>query len=251
MEAFGPLRTLWVKISVAAATVILGTGAVAAGAIDRRRAARITHAWGRLCLRLAGIPVRTEGLHHLRTGRRYVIMANHESGLDIPALLAALPPSLESCFLAKRSLFTIPFLGWAMRAAGFVAVDRDDRSTAASTFSEALRVIERRGSPLVFPEETWTQDGALLPFQRGGFLIALKAGLEILPIGLEGPRLVMPPGSPRLFQHPVTVRIGRPIPTTGLRTSDRVELTSEVRQAVDVLRGNRGHLRDNQDVGEV
>jgi 1-acyl-sn-glycerol-3-phosphate acyltransferase len=244
MHELAPIRMVLLKTAIAATTVLLGTVAVVAGLWSRRAAARVTHVWASACLRFIGAPVRVEGLGNLVPGRRYVIMANHESSLDILVLLDALPASLEPRFLAKRSLFAIPFLGWAMRAAGFVPVDREDRSTAAATFSETLAVIERGGSPLIFPEQTWTSDGALLPFQRGGFLVALKSGLDILPVGLEGTRLVLPPGDGRIFSHPVTVRVGSAIPTADRRTREREELTAQTRRAIDRLRGPLGHIPD-------
>ena len=233
-----------VKIAVGLATALLGRAAVVAGLVSQRAAARVTHLWGGLCLRITGVPVLIEGLNHLADGERYVIMANHESSLDILVLLAALPPSVELRFLAKKSLFAIPFLGWAMKSAGFVPVDRDDRSTAAATLNQTLNEVERGGSPLVFPEETWSTDGRLLPFARGGFLVALKAGLPILPIGLEGPRLVLPPGEGVVRPQPVTVRVGAPIPTAGLGVSSRADLMARTRREIDRLRGPSGHVSD-------
>lgn len=238
----GPLRTLVIKIGVGIATAILGTAAVVVGLVSQRTAARVTHLWGKACLRISRVRVVVEGLEHLADGERYVIMVNHESSLDIVVLLTALPASVELRFLAKKSLFGIPFLGWAMKSAGFIPVDREDRSTAAATLSQTLEEVEKGGSPLIFPEETWTTDGRLLPFARGGFLVALKAGLPILPVGLEGPRLILPPNEGVLRPQPVTVRLGQPIITAGLGISSRKQLTEQVRREIDRLRGPMGHV---------
>ncbi len=200
--------------------------------------------WGRLCLWIVGVRVVVEGLDHIEAGDRYVIMANHESSLDIVVLLTALPVSVELRFLAKKSLFAIPFLGWAMKSAGFIPVDRENRSTAAATLNQTLEEVARGGSPLVFPEETWTTDGRLLPFARGGFLVSLKSGLPILPVGLEGPRLVLPPNEGVVRPQPVTVRVGEPISTAGLGVSSRRELIERTRREVDRLRGPNGHIHD-------
>jgi 1-acyl-sn-glycerol-3-phosphate acyltransferase len=143
-------------------------------------------------------------------------------------------------------LFDIPFLGWAMRSAGFIPVDREDRSTAAATIKRTLVEVAIGGSPLVFPEETWTLDGRLLPFQRGGFLVAIKSGLPILPVGLEGPRVVLPPDEGLIRPQPVTVRIGSPIPTEGLGVSQRRELTAATRREIDRLRGPEGHISEEE-----
>jgi len=243
----GPLRTLVIKIGVGIATAILGTAAVVVGFVSQRTAARVTHLWGKACLRITGVQVVVEGLERLADGERYVIMVNHESSLDIVVLLTALPPSVELRFLAKKSLFSIPFLGWAMKSAGFIPVDREDRRTATATLSQTLEEVEKGGSPLIFPEETWTTDGRLLPFARGGFLVALKAGLPILPVGLEGPRLVLPPGEGVIRPRPVTVRIGVPLTTAGLGVSRLSELMRQTRSEIDRLRGPDGH--DADDIG--
>lgn len=245
--ALGPTRTLIVKIGVGLVTAVLGTVAAALGVVSQRGAARVAHLWARVCLWMLRVPLAVEGREYIARDARYVIMANHESSLDIIALLTALPARLEPRFLAKKSLFRIPFLGWAMRAAGFIPVDRTDRSTAAATLAEAVEQVGRGGSPLIFPEETWTTDGALLPFARGGFLLALKTGLDILPVGLEGPRLVLPPNAGIVRPGPVTVRIGTPIPTAGLGVSRRDELVERTRRAIDALRGPRGHRCEGND----
>jgi len=240
----GPFRTSVVKIAVGLTTAVLGSAAAAAGLVSQRWSARIAHLWGRICLWMIGVRVAVEGLGRIEDDRRYVIMVNHESSLDILVLLTALPPSVELRFLAKQSLFKIPFLGWAMTSAGFIPVNREDRSTAAATLKQTLDEVERGGSPLVFPEETWTTNGRLLPFARGGFLVALKSGLPILPIGLEGSRLVLPPGEGVIRPRRVTVRIGEPIATSGVGVSRLRELMQLTRSRVDRLRGPAGHVPD-------
>ena len=117
-------------------------------------------------------------------------MANHQSLFDIPALLASLPG--ETKFLAKSSLFRIPIFGWALSAGGFVPIDRSDRSTARESFAAAIAALARGVSVLIFPEEARSLDGRVLPFQRGGFLLALKSGLPIVPVGIEGAFEVQP-----------------------------------------------------------
>ena len=247
----GPIRTLVVKGAVGLVTAALGSAAVIAGLVSQRAAARVSHLWGTVCLRLVGVPVVLEGIGHVAEGQRYVIMANHESSLDILVLLAALPQSVELRFRAKKSLFRSPFLGWAMTSAGVIPVDREDRSTAAATLRRTLDEARRGGSPLVFPEETWTADGRLLPFARGGFLVALKSGLPILPVGLEGPRVVLPPNGGVIRPRPVTVRIGAPIVTSGFAVSRLRELIQSTRLLVDRLRGLEGHIPDSDGTGSA
>ena len=249
MKQIGSTRILVLKVLVGLVTAVLATAAVIAGLVSSRVAARVAHLWGRICLLLVGVPVVVKGLEHIGPDERYVIMANHESSLDILALLAAIPSSVEPRFLAKKNLFRVPFLGWAMSSAGFIPVDREDRSTAATTLAQTLAAVQRGGSPLVFPEETWTRDGRLLPFARGGFVVALKSALSILPVGLEGPRLVLPPGKSVVRPQPVIVRFGRPIATRDLGISSRRALTRQTRREIDRLRGSGGHVHDETVCG--
>ncbi len=201
--------------------------------------------WARLILMAATIRLRVEGLENLDTSRFYVIMVNHESVLDIPALLAALPSRIGSRFLAKESLFSVPFLGWALKALGFIPVDRVNRTKAVGMFLEAIDHARGGNSLLLFPEETRTNDGRLLPFQRGGFLLAIRSRFPILPVGLEGPRLAMPPydWKVRPFST-ITVRIGKPIPTEDRSMKERQALMDETRCMIDRLRGPRGHIQE-------
>jgi 1-acyl-sn-glycerol-3-phosphate acyltransferase len=198
--------------------------------------------WAQLILWAALIRVKIEGAERVPLDGPVVYMANHESWLDIPLLLVAIPGQVR--FLAKSSLFSIPFLGWAMRSMGFIPVDRENRRTAIKSFEEAAARIRAGRSVLVFPEETRTSDGSLLPFQRGGFLIALKAGLPIVPVGLDGARRCMAKYSYVVRPGKIVVRFGDPIPTAGRAVSDKTALMEATRNAIAVLRGTPGDVRE-------
>jgi len=230
------LVTAFAALITTVDTVILGSYGTLVGAVPprgdwTRKGARL---WARIILWSALVRLRVEGAARVGGGP-VVFMANHESWLDIPALLVAIPGQVR--FLAKRSLFGIPFLGWAMRAMGFIPVDRENRRTAIKSFDEAAARIRAGRSVLVFPEETRTPDGSLLPFQRGGFLIALKAGLPIVPVGIEGARRVLAKGSYLVRPGRIVVRFGEPIPTAGLGVTAKGELMERVRGAILELRG--------------
>ena len=221
-------------------TVILGGYGAVVGFIPPRGdftlcAARL---WARIILVAGFVRLRVEGADAVPRDQPVVYMANHESWLDIPALLAAIPTQVR--FLAKKSLFSIPFFGWAIRSMGFIPVDREHRREAIRSFEEAAARI-RAGRPvLVFPEETRTVDGGLLPFQRGGFLLALKGHLPIVPVGLEGPRRCLPKYSYLLRPGTVVVRFGSPVLTEGFGVAGKRELIDEVRGAVERLRRGTG-----------
>ena len=166
---------------------------------------------------------------------RFVIMANHQSLFDIPALLAAIPG--QSRFIAKRSLFKIPVFGWAMALGGFIPVDRKDRSTARDSFASALDKLSRGASIVLFPEETRSFDGRVLAFRRGGFLMALKSGLPVIPVGIHGTLAVQSRRSFLIRPHVVSVRFGQPIELAGRSVRELPSVTAEVRSRVAGLAG--------------
>ncbi len=219
-------------------TIVSGAIGTVVGFIPPRgdwtlRCARV---WARLVLLGGFVRVRREGGERVPRDRPVVFMANHESWLDIPALLATIPVQVR--FLAKKSLFAWPFFGWAIASMGFIPVDRENRRTAIRSFEDAASRIRSGRSVLIFPEETRTTTDELLPFQRGGFLIALKAGIPIVPVGLDGPRRCMPKHSYLVRPGRITVRFGDPITTTGHGVTDKGELMDRVRVAMERLRGN-------------
>ena len=167
-------------------------------------------AWARGALLASGVRLRVEHERPLDRRGRFVFVANHQSLFDIPALLAASPGQVR--LLAKASLFKIPIFGWALAAGGFVPVDRGDRDRAHSSFAAAIERLDRDGiSVLLFPEETRSPDGQLLPFRRGGFLLALKTGLPIVPVGVEGSFTVQSRRSFVIRPRPIVVRYGAPL----------------------------------------
>jgi 1-acyl-sn-glycerol-3-phosphate acyltransferase len=164
---------------------------------------------------------------------RFVIMANHQSLFDIPALLVAIPG--QSRFVAKRSLFRIPVFGWAMALGGFIPVDRKDRSTAKDSFTAALDKLARGASIVVFPEEIRSLGGKVLPFRRGGFLMALKSGLPVVPAGVHGTLAVQSRRSFLIRPQTVTVRFGEAMALAGRSIRELPAVTAEVRARVAAL----------------
>lgn len=167
----------------------------------------------------------------LDPSRSYVFLANHQSLFDIPALIASSPGQVR--FLAKRSLFRIPFFGWALSASGFIPVDREDRSSARHSFSSAVSRLAGGTSVLIFPEGTRSlQEGVLLPFERGGFLLALKSGLPIVPVGIRGTRAIQPRRSFVIRPGVARVRYGAPMEAGDYGLRRKAELIQEVRRRI-------------------
>jgi 1-acyl-sn-glycerol-3-phosphate acyltransferase len=192
---------------------------------------RVGRVWARSLLWITGVRVTVEGLEKIDLNRNYLFCANHLSYMDTPVVMSSIPAQFR--FLAKKGLFQIPFLGTHLSQAGHIPVPLEDPRAAVKTMTTAAAVIQKRGiSMLIFPEGG-RSDGVLQPFKEGGAFIAVKAGVPLLPIALIGTREVMAMGSP-VF-HPfrrVTLRIGDPIPTEGLTTRDRGQLTEAVREQI-------------------
>jgi 1-acyl-sn-glycerol-3-phosphate acyltransferase len=195
------------------------------GFYDREQAA-----WGRRLLRANGVRLRVEGLERLDPDGAYVFVANHASLVDIWALLAAVPHSVK--FLAKRELMRWPVFGRVLRAAGHLPIDRSDLRHAAAAYDEAAAKIRRGTSAAVFAEGTRTRTGVLLPFKRGPFVLAIRAGVPIVPTWIGGTFAMLPRGSLRLRPGEVVVRLGEPIPTGDLSHQDRERLCREAEEAV-------------------
>ncbi len=197
---------------------------------------RVSRMWSRGLLLASGVRVRVlEPPPASATDRPSVVMANHQSLLDIPVLIVTMPG--QGRFMAKRALFHIPVFGWALAAGGFIPVDRTDRRRAGETFSAAADRLRRGASVFVFPEETRSRDGRLLPFRRGGFLLAIKTGAPIVPAGIRGTFELRRPGS--LWARPglVEVRYGDAIEAKGQGVSSKRELVPRVEAAVAELAG--------------
>ncbi len=189
--------------------------------------------WSRGVLWSSGVRLETRFAEPLPAGGYFVFMANHQSLLDIPVLLCALPG--QTRFLAKRSLFRIPVFGWALKAGGFISIDRSDRSRAGESFGDAIRELRGGASAVVFPEGTRSEDGRLLPFQRGGFLLALKVGLPIVPVGIRGSREVRAKAGYRVRPGAIEVRCGRPLTVADYGVRDKSRLMDSVRRQVAEL----------------
>jgi 1-acyl-sn-glycerol-3-phosphate acyltransferase len=202
---------------------------------------RIGVIWGSTTLWSAGARFESEFDQDLSELGNCILMANHQSLYDIPALLATLP--IETRFLAKDSLFRIPLFGWALRTGGFIPVDRSDRSKAAGTFREAFGGLEEGVSILLFPEETRSADGTLQEFKRGGILLALRSGLPVVPVGISGTFDLRRKESWLIRPARVKVHYGRALSSEELGLRDKKQFTSAVRQEVARLSGQEARAK--------
>lgn len=222
---------------LAVGTIVFGLTAIATAWIPPRGATMTWCArwWARCWLAASGVRVEAEIPAEVAEGEGFVFLANHCSWYDIPALLSVLPGRVR--FAAKQGLFQIPVLGWAMKSGGFIPVDRQDRSRAREVFATAIGELQSGGSILFFPEGTRSPQGRLLPFQRGGFLLALKSGLAVVPVGIEGSYRVMPRSTWWVKPGRVRIRMGAPMDPAAYGLRGRAQLMEAVRRQVLVLSG--------------
>lgn len=186
--------------------------------------------WARVGLLLAGVRLKVSGQEHLRAGQPVIYMSNHASNFDILALFAGLPGQFR--WLAKEELFRIPLFGLAMRRAGYIPLDRSDRRKALHSMTEAAKRIRAGASVVIFPEGTRSADGILQPFKKGGFLIALKAGVPVQPVAISGSFAIMPKSSRQIHGGLIEVQILPAIATAELTSADTEKLLATVQERI-------------------
>lgn len=197
--------------------------------------------WSRWIFASLGIPWTVEGRERLDPDGTYLFMSSHRSVFDIFAVFLATDHGLR--LVAKRVLFFIPIFGWALWMCGFIPINRKDRESAIRSLDRAARRIRSGVSVLLFPEGTRSPDGRLLPFKKGGFMLALQAGVPVVPVVVDGTERIMPKGTLRVGRAPVQVRIGEPIDTEGRGPEERDALMREVRREMVRLGAREGAAR--------
>ena len=225
-----PLLTLLVSIITLIWTVLFRRPADEAQVLGRF--------WGKTICVLSGITVKIEGLENLTPDKTYIFAANHQSQFDILTLQGYLKFNFR--WLAKKELFQVPIWGAAMKRAGYIPIDRSRGRQALKSLDEAARRIADGTSVIIFPEGTRSRDGKLQPFKAGGMVLAIKAGVDIVPVAISGTYEVLAKG--RLVLHPgnVLIRIGKPVPTADYRTNQKHELARRLQQDVAGLLGRSG-----------
>jgi 1-acyl-sn-glycerol-3-phosphate acyltransferase len=216
-------------------TVFWGIVVVSASLISRKAAYVCGCAWARGLLWSAGISVHARGLENIDPNGKYVFVSNHQSHLDILALLCVVKAHLT--FIAKRELFYVPFFGWSIAVLGHIAIDRSSARKARASLDTAVRRLQDENiSVVIFPEGTRSRTGEVSDFKRGSFSLAIESGLEVIPVSIDGTFRVLRKGS--LWIHPgtATVTFGAPLDMTGLTATDKDALSSRVRELIVAMK---------------
>jgi len=225
------LRTVFFLIpAVSAYTIAFGSISLVSTVFDRSGdfGHRCARAWSRLILKTTGVSVTVAGLERLDPSRSYVFAANHQSVYDIPIVFASLPYQLR--IIAKVSLGNIPFMGWHLRHAGHVLVDRSN--PGAGVVKKMARLVASGHSLIVFPEGTRSVDGAVGRFKGGSFVTALQSELPVVPITIAGSRDIMLKGQLTVRPGGVTLTIHDPIETKGIPRESARDFADRVRAVV-------------------
>jgi len=182
-----------------------------------RKEGRLFHAlarfWARAVLFVCGVRVRIVGLENIDPSRNYVYVSNHASMFDIPAILAGIPDQIRIVY--KKELEVIPFFGWGLKWGSYIGIDRGRGSRAMKSLEEAIETIRKGASILLYAEGTRTTDGKLQPFKRGAFNLAVKAGVPVVPLTVNGSYRLLPKHSIQVRGGTVELVLERPITVDG------------------------------------
>jgi 1-acyl-sn-glycerol-3-phosphate acyltransferase len=204
-------RTVFFLIpAISVYTIVLGAASIVSSLFDRRGyfAHGCARAWSWLILKTTGVRVRVDGMNRIAPGTTYVFVSNHQSIYDIPVIFASLPYQLR--IIAKASLARFPVLGWHLRRGGHLFVDRR-RPDRAGILKRWRALVSDGLSLIIFAEGTRSWDGRVARFKAGSFLLAIQAGLPIVPLAVIGTRQVMPKGRLRTEPADVCLVIHDPI----------------------------------------
>ncbi len=196
----------------------------------------VSSTYARIAFRLFRIRVAGRGIGNIDAAKPYVFLSNHISHADAPALAIVIAHPLHWVF--KKELARIPVFGWVLLACGQIMVDRSSPEQSKAALDRALSGLTGNNSVMIYPEGTRSRDGSLQPFKKGGFWMALQAGLPIVPVRVSGSREVVAADTLRIRPGTVTVEIFPPIETRGKTASDIPELMARVREAM--LSGTTG-----------
>jgi 1-acyl-sn-glycerol-3-phosphate acyltransferase len=188
--------------------------------------------WSKSILWIFGIKLQVKGCENIDPAKPYVFVSNHASMFDIPTVVMALNGNVNIVF--KKELTRVPIWGWALRYGHFIMIDRSNARDAMDSIERASKSIRSGNSVILFPEGTRTSDGKLQPFKRGAFSLAVKAGVPVVPLIINGTFNILPKGSFKVRPANISVVLEKPIPTEGLNgKNSELHLMEQAHKAIE------------------
>ncbi len=229
-NSFFNATRFWVTITVL--SIILGTLSVIVRCIDKsgKSSHKINSLWACWICKACGVQVELLGLENVDSQRAQLFVANHQSFFDIFTLAGFLPVQLR--WMAKASLFYLPFVGWAMSAAHYVKVRRGNRKQSLKAFNDALDRIKNGASAVIFPEGTRSNDGTIAEFKKGSHLLAIRSEVPIVPTVIIGTGDVMRKGSYGVKPGNIKIIFLKPIEIKNLNKKEKDAVLENVRQMI-------------------
>ena len=240
MAIINYIRSIFVLLFVVPwVTIITAFWVIIGRLLFRRSTSEVKAAprwWSRMITRVSGVTVQVEGMENLEVGKPYIFAANHQSQFDIFALDGYL--LVDFRWLAKKELLRIPLVGHAMKLSGTVFIDRSRGRQAMKSLTEAAKRIADGTSVVVFPEGTRSVDGRLQPFKSGAMYLAIKSGVDIVPMSISGGFEILPKGNFLARPGQLRIRIGEPIASSDYNQKQKQELADVLHEKVaDLLAG--------------
>jgi 1-acyl-sn-glycerol-3-phosphate acyltransferase len=244
--------TIWCWTGCALSTAFWATVSILGSLVSGR--GRLQHycmrRWSKDNLWLSRARVEIEGIENLNLHGPQILVANHSGLHDILSLAAYLP--IQFRWIAKKSLFGVPFMGWHMRRSGYIPIDRENPREAAKSIIEAADEIRNGTNAIAFPEGTRSRTGSLGTFHSGAFSLALRTGVPLVPVSLDGSYRVIVPKTLRVSPGTIVrIKIDRPIDLSSYVRSDKRKLMEDVFQIMnrnlEELRGRRQSGEERQD----
>jgi len=184
----------------------------------------------RLGLRLVGVRVEVRGLEHLVPDQTYIFAPNHQSMIEVPLLITYL--GRNPGYLAKKEVFKYPIFGYGISLMGVVPVDRSNSVAAIESARLATEKLRAGKDYVVYPEGTRSPDGRMLPFKKGAFMMAVEAGVPVVPVSISGSSTIMPKGEIKILPSTIYVTIHAPISTAGYSRANISELVARTEEKV-------------------
>jgi 1-acyl-sn-glycerol-3-phosphate acyltransferase len=227
------IRTIFTAMMAVISTLIFGLTALIIGLFNpySKKVDYMAYIWAKTILYASGTKIELYGLENIDREKTYIIMANHQSQFDILALYRIIP--LTARFMTKKELFKVPIFGWIIKAAGMIKIDRSNREKAIQSISTALDTMKKEQvSIIVFPEGTRSLTNIVNEFKKGGFIIAIKGGIPIIPISISGSLNISKKHSLKISAGSIKMIIDKPIETKDYKYDQREKLIQDVRAII-------------------